>query len=238
MNIYISGQEQTSGKTMIAAGLASVLQSLEYKAGVYKPIQTGAIDKRKYLVSPDLAFVKILDKYITVHSTYMYKTKSLPITCEKLENIEINIENLVQDYRKLSKKTDILITEATGGLMTPLKNNIFDYDIPLKLKLPVVFVVTPGINNLNNYLNEINIAKIKGLDIAGVIINKYPLYSEAPDVKAFPELIEKYTDSKVLGLIRNFKGKSVQANILFNEILNGIDIEDVFRMKIPKLHSI
>ena len=57
------------------------------------------------------------------------------------------------------------------------------------------------------------------------------------EIKSFPTLIEEYCDVKVLGLIRSFKGNSVQANTLITEILNGIDLEDVFRMKIPKLNG-
>lgn len=222
---------------MISAGLAAVMQSLGYKTAVYKPIQTGAIDKGKYLLSPDLTFVKMFDRYIKTHSTYMLKSKALPVVGAELERINIDIEDIVNDYNILKEKYDTLITESVGGLMTPIKENIFTAHIAKGLNIPVVFIVTPGSNNLNNCLNEINTAKTFGLDIVGVIINKFPLYSENPDIKVFPTLIETYTDSKVLGLIKNFKGKSVQTNILFNEILNGIDVEDVFRVKIPKLHG-
>ena len=69
MNIFVTSIDNSGGKTVISAGIAAVMQSLGYKAGVYKPIQTGAVDKGKYLISPDLAFVKILDPYITTHST-------------------------------------------------------------------------------------------------------------------------------------------------------------------------
>jgi len=237
MNIFISGIDNKSGKTVISAGIAAVMQSLGYKSGVYKPIQTCAIDKGKYLQSPDLTFVKMLDPYITTHSTYMLKTNALPVIGAELENININIEEIQKDYNLLSKKTDALITESTGGLMTPLKDNLFSIHIPLTLKLPVIFIINPSGNTLNNYLNEINTAKTAGLDISGVIINKYPLYSDNVDIKAFPTLIEQYTDVKILGLIRNFKGKSVPTNILLQEILNGIDIQEVFKIKIPKLNS-
>lgn len=237
MNIFITGINNNSGKTVISAGIAAVMQSLGYKAGVYKPIQTGAIDKGKYLLSPDLSFVKILDPYITTHSTYMMVTKATPIIGAKIEKININLDEIAKDYNILTQKTDTLITESTGGLMTPLNENLFSIQIPLTLNLPILFVVNPGENTINNYLNEINTAKTAGAIIAGVIINKFSVYSENPDIKAFPELIEKYTDTKVLGLIRNFKEKSVQSSMLFNEILNGIDLEDVFQMKIPKLNG-
>ncbi|MCD7740573.1 MAG: dethiobiotin synthase [Candidatus Gastranaerophilales bacterium] len=236
MNIFISSTEKGSGKTIIAAGIAAVMQSLGYNTGVYKPIQTGAVDKGKYLLSPDLTFVKMLDPYIKTHSTYMFTSNTLPAAAAEINKININIEEIQKDYSILTKKTDILLIEAAGGLMTPLNDNLFSLQIPLSLKIPVLFIINPGINSLNHYLNELNSAKTLGVDVAGVIINKYPVYSDNPDTKAFPNLIEKYSDARILGLIRNFKGKSIRTDILFNEILNGIDLEDLFRIKIPKLN--
>lgn len=232
-NIFITGINSGCGKTVISAGIAAVMQSLSYKTGVYKPIQTGAIDKEKYLISPDLAFVKMLDPYITTHSTYMFNEKTLPIINGK--NIEL--QDITRDYEILSEKTDTLIVEGFGGLMTPLSKGLYTYHLPLSLKLPVIFVVNPSNDSINNYFNEINTAKTAGLNILGVIVNKFSAYSENLEVKEFPNLIENYCDVKVLGIIRNFKGSSVQTNTLINEILNGIDLEEVFRMKIPKLNG-
>lgn len=237
MNIFISSIDNANGKTIIGAGIAAVMQSLGYKTGVFKPIQTGAIDKGHYLVSPDLTFVKMLDPYITTHSTYMFKTDAVPSICSEIEKVKINLENITKDYNILAQKLDTLIVEATGGLMTPVTDCCFSYHILRNLKIPIVFIINPKSDSINHYLNEINTAKSLGLDIAGTIINKYPVNSENPDVKAFPTLIEKYSDVKVLGLIRNINSKSVTSTILFNEILNGIDLEDIFRMKIPKLNG-
>ena len=237
MNIYITSINNGSGKTLIAGGIAAVMQSLGYNTGVYKPIQTGAISKEKFLISPDLTFIKMLDPYITAHSTYMMKTKAMPIIASETEKVNIKKEDIIRDYSILAEKTDTLLVEATGGLMTPLKDDFFNYNIPLKLQLPVIFVLNPFTDDINHYLNELNTAKTAGLDIVGVIINKFSVYSDNPEIKLFPQLIEKYSDAKVLGLIRNFKGSSIKANILIDEILNGIDFEDVFRMKIPKLNK-
>ena len=237
MNIFITGINNKSGKTVISAGITAVMQSLGYKTGVYKPIQTGAIDKGKYLISPDLSFVKMLDPYIKTHSTYMMISKATPIIAAEIEHLKIKLDDIEKDYNILKKNTDTLIVESTGGLMTPINEGIFSIHIPIMLKLPILFIVNPTENTINNYLNEINTATNANANIIGVIINKFPVYSENPDIKAFPSLIEKYTVIKVLGLIRNFKEKSVQSSVLFNEILNGIDLEDVFQIKIPKLNK-
>ena len=237
MNIFITGIGNNSGKTIISAGISAVLQSVGYKVGVYKPVQLGAIDKEDYLISPDLAIVKMLDQNIITHSTFMMKSKLIPSISAQIENMDINLESIVKDYKILLDRTNILITEATGGLMTPLKDGLFSYHIPLKLKLPVIFVVNPTTDSLNLLLNEINTAKTAGLDIGGIIINKFPATSKNEEIQAFPSLVEKYSNTKVLGIIRNFCGKSVHTNILINEVLNGIDLEDVFRIKLKKLNS-
>ncbi len=232
-NIFITGINSNCGKTVISAGIAAVMQSLGYKTGVYKPIQTGAIDKGKYLISPDLAFVKMLDPYITTHATHIYTEKTLPATIENAADMQ----EITKDYNILSEKTDTLIVEAIGGLMTPLSKNLYTYHIPKLLNLPIIFVVNPSNDNVNNYFNEINTARTAGLDVLGVIINKFEVDSDSPEIKHFPALIENYSDVKVIGLIRKFKGNSVKADTLITEILNGIDLEDVFRMKIPKLNK-
>ena len=167
----------------------------------------------------------------------MMVSKATPIIAAEIENLKIKLDEIEKDYNILQKSTDTLIVESTGGLMTPLNKGIFSIHIPIMLKLPILFIVNPAENTINNYLNEINTAKSADAKILGVIINKFPVYSENPDIKAFPALIEEYTDVKVIGLVRNFKEKSVQSNILFNEILNGIDLEDVFQIKIPKLNK-
>lgn len=235
MNIFFTGTEKGCGKTMLAGGIASVMQSLEYSTGVYKPIQTGALDGGKCLISPDLSFVKMLNPYIQTHSTYMFKTKAMPIIGAELEHKNINIDEIVRDYNILNEKTDILIVESTGGLMMPVKDNIFNAHIPLSLKIPVVFIICPSADGLENCINTLNTAKSAELDVAGIIINKYQPYSENPDIKAFPTLIENYTDTKILGIIRTFKGKTVAENVLFKEILNGVNLQELFNIKIPKL---
>ena len=235
-NIFISSINNGDGKTVISAGVAAIMQSFGYKTGIYKPIQIGASEHGDYLLSPDLKFVKLLDPYIITHCTYMIKEKVSPaVICEE-KKLDITLEEINTDYSLLSKKTDTLIVEAPSGLMIPLNKSLFTYHIPLKLKLPVVFVVTPSTNSINHYLTEINTAKTLGINIRGVIINKYSVYSESKEIKTFPSLIEKYSDVKVIGLIRNFKGKTVNSSTLINEILNGIDLEDLFKMKISKLN--
>ena len=65
LNVFISGLERQSGKTIVTAGLAATMQSLSYPTSVYKPIQTGATELNGFKSSPDLALIKRVDSNIT-----------------------------------------------------------------------------------------------------------------------------------------------------------------------------
>ncbi len=235
MSIFITGINQGCGKTIIASGITAVMQSLGYRTGVYKPIQTGAIDKGNYLISPDLDFVAKLDPNITTHSTYLLTSECTPAAAAEIERVKISIDDIINDYNILVKNTEVLVVEGTGGLLTPLKENLFNIHIPLMLKIPVIFIVTPSNDSLNTFLNELNTAYKAGLDIIGVIVNKYPLQSKNSEITSFISVLEKYGNIKVLGVIRYFKDKIFKTDELFTEILNSIDLKEILRMEIPKL---
>ena len=236
MNVYITGINKGCGKTVITAGIAGVMQSFGYKSCVYKPIQTGAIENGKYIISPDLTFTKRVDSYIQTHSTYMFITNAISEIGSQIEKVNIDLETIKRDYSILKNTNEIVIVEAPSSIMTPICDNTFAGKIPLSLNIPSVIVITPSSDNIGSYLAELNCAKSMGLDISGVIINKFPVYSESAEIKSFPSLIEKYSDVKIVGLIRNFKGRSITTSTLISEIINGINLEEIFKMKISKLN--
>lgn len=237
LNVFITGTDSNVGKTFITAGLAATMQSLGYSTCVYKPIQTGAVEKSGFAQAPDLVYVKTIDPYIKTHCTYFLKEKCSPLISAEYENMFIDKHFIKKDYELVSKEMDCMITEGTGGIMTPLAPNFVVSDLIKSLDLPVVLVVNPEVSTINQTLLTINSASSKGLKVRGVIINKFPEMCSSIDTKTAPRLIEEYSDAKVLGVIKDFYDvKKINPNDLITNILNGIDIESVFDVKIAKLN--
>lgn len=234
LNVFVTGTDVNVGKTFITAGLAATMQSLGYSTCVYKPIQTGALGNG-FLQSPDLAFVKNIDPYIKTYSSYLLKTQANPSIAAEIENITIDKTLIKNDYEQISKEHDCIITEGTGGIMTPIAPNFLISDMVKILNLPVVIIIKPDSGTVNHTLLTVDHAISKGLNVRGVIINNLPESGDI-NIKTAPRLIEEYTDAKVLGIIKTFPNmKSINPNDLITEILNGIDIESVFDVKIAKL---
>lgn len=238
MNIFVTGTNSGIGKTLISAGLATIMQSLGYASAVYKPIQTGAKEKQTFLQAPDLAFVKQIDQFLATYCTYLLKSDAVPAIGAEYARTTIDITKIQKDYKKIAKSTDTVLVEGVGGLLTPISPTMFNIDIAKCLNLPILIITYPDSSSLNNTLLTVNYAKSQGIEICGVIVNMYPENTLDINIRTAPRLIEEYSDAKVLGIIKDFgKYTKLNAGILIDTILNNVDIEEIFKIKIPKLSS-
>lgn len=238
MNIFVTGTSSGVGKTLISAGLATIMQSLGYASAVYKPIQTGAKEKQTFLQAPDLAFVKQIDQFLATYCTYLLKSDAVPAIGAEYARTTIDITKIQKDYKKIAKSADTVLVEGVGGLLTPISPTMFNIDIAKCLNLPILIITYPDSSSLNNTLLTVNYAKSQGIEICGVIVNMYPENTLDINIRTAPRLIEEYSDAKVLGIIKDFgKYTKLNAGILIDTILNNVDIEEIFKIKIPKLSS-
>ena len=218
---------------------ASTIEWTEKKAGVYKPIQSGAILNNNDLLSPDLEFVKSIDSNILTKVTYNLKKPVVPSIAAILDNVKIYKNRIKIDYENLKENCDFVIVEGAGGLLVPVAEDFMMRDIAKFLDLPIVIVARPDLGTINHTLLTIEAAKSKGLNILGVIISNYPSDTDDIAIKTAPAIINELTGIKILGIlpvveeIRNNAPEKSEA--LIDTIINNINIQEFFKIKIPKL---
>lgn len=238
MSIFITGTDTGVGKTVITAGIAAVMQGLGYSTGVYKPVQTGAIEAGSNLISPDLHFVHSIDPNIITMSSYDFINPVAPSLAAELENTRINTNKFKIDYLTLKKECDFVIVEGAGGLLVPICQNFFMRDLVKSLDLPLLIVARPGLGTINHTLLTIEVAKNYNLDILGVIISNYPCETDDIAVKTAPDIINRLSGVKILGILPEIEGLMLNFNnheLLIDAVINHIDLQEVFRIKIPKI---
>jgi len=237
MDIFVTGTDIGVGKTFIASALASIMQSLNYKSAIYKPIQTGAYEQNGFIVAPDIAFARKLDPYLATECTYFLKNDIYPLIAAELESIKINPKILMKDYTMLSQKYDCTVVEGTGGLMTPVATRFTMANIISMFNIPIIIVAQVNPNTVNDTLLAVNYAHTMGLKVNGVILNKYPENNENATIKNIPRLIEEYSDTKIVGIIKEIPNNtySITPSVILDNVLNGVDVEKIFNTRIPKL---
>ena len=234
LNLYITSPNKNNGKTFLSTGLAVTMQSLGYSTSVYKPVQAGGIEINGFMQSPELTIIKTMDPYINTGFSYLFKSKTVPFIASEDENIPIDFGTILKDYKSIISTSDCTIIDSEGGLLTPLSATLQNVDIVTRLQVPLLFVITPSEEEIDSALLSLNLAQEKGLLIRGVVINNISEDCSKKTLTSITRIIEEYSNAKILGLISQLKGK-ITPEDLITLIINGIDIESIFDVKIEKL---
>ena len=234
LDLYVTGTDETSDKIFVTAGLGATMNCLGYSTGIYKPVATGAVMLNGFMQSPDIAFIKYTDPYLKIYNSYLLKAQNSPLLAAAAENIIIERNNILKDFQNIQDVNECLIVDGVSGLGSPLSKNFLEEDMIKSLDLPLLMVVSAQNSSLNNIILSINHANETGIKIRGAILSNYPQNCEDVNIKLMPRIIEEYTGVKILGILPAFD-KNINPNDLICEILNGVDIEGIFQVRIAKL---
>ena len=220
LDVFVSGLQRQSGKTIVAAGIAATMQSLSYSTSVYKPIQIGSIKLNDFKSSPDMAYVKLFDSNILTHSTYLLSGLSSPFVSSYEDGVNIDLNNIFSDFQSL-KINDCNIVEGVNSLFAPVAKDLIELDIVKTLNIPLLLVVNPKVSTISDVLMCLKSINAEGVKFAGIIINQYDENSDNLEHKYFPQILKEFCDVETL----------------IEDILTKVDIEEVFGLKIAKLNS-
>lgn len=238
LSIFISGLVRQSGKTLLTAGLAGTMQSLCYSTSVYKPIQTGAITLNNNLVSQDLQAVKNIDANIKTSSLYNFQSQLTPLVAAYEGDSKIDITSIYNGFQTNIQMTECHIVEGANSIFSPIDERRTEADIVKTLGLPLLLVVNPKISSIGEVISGINFIRSNKVNLLGVVVNDYDENSENLEEKYFPQLIKEYSNVEILGNLPHYEDmRDLTPDTLIADVLNQVDIERIFGLKIAKLNS-
>lgn len=174
---------------MISALLTKSLR-LTTQICYWKPIQTGIEEDNDTQTVKMLA--KLSDDEVFDHGFRLEKPLS-PHLSARLANVEITVDNTLQFLQNADKER-FFIVEGAGGILVPLNENELITDLMKVLNLPVIVVARSSLGTINHTCLTIEMLRIRGLEVFGVIMNGEP---NLENKKA----IEHYGNIKVLAEI-------------------------------------
>ncbi|KAG2472235.1 MAG: ATP-dependent dethiobiotin synthetase BioD [Nitrosopumilales archaeon] len=216
-SFFITGTDTDVGKTWIAAGLARAFRNMGIDVGIMKPFAAGNSQKTGFK-SED---AEILSKAAKVNdpenlvNPQFFPIPASPYTAMKNSNVfeKVNVDLILQNFKKLSKLHDSIIVEGMGGIMTPILKNYYITNLINDLNLEIIIITRTRIGTLNHTIMTCKMAKKYGLHVRGIIINQIDL--DGYDVDVLKDDIEEITGFSVLGTVPFLKNFDVEqiANI-------------------------
>lgn len=158
--IFVTGTDTGVGKTLVSALLVAGMEA-EY----WKPIQCGLeeVTDREWVIRKTA-----IPEWRTYPEAYRLKHPLSPHAAARLEEMTIDIDSISIPPVSFSRP---LIVEGAGGIMVPLNSHQYMLDLMKRLALPVLLVTSSRLGTINHTLLSLEILRLHGLEILGVVIN-------------------------------------------------------------------
>lgn len=196
--LFVTSAVAGAGKTVVAGAIAQVMAQ-QVRVGALKPIDTKSVHRREGLISEDAEILAYrgdvrfpLDVICPIRSR---NTLPRSLTGEFIEWSLIR-----QSLSLMNGQVDALVVEGVGGIMTPLDLQYTNLDIARWLDLPVVIVVHPGEEALNQILSCAEISRGAQLTVAGVVINRYDPETASSAEEKMLSVIERSAGARLLAV--------------------------------------
>jgi dethiobiotin synthetase len=190
-----------------------------------KPIETGCSRHADVLMSADGAFLKEISRVrepMSRISPYCFEKPLAPMLASEMEGVEINVRKIIARFDELAAKYGAVVVEGVGGILAPVAEGYFVADLAADIGLPVVVVASPFIGTINHTLLTVNHALMRGLDVAGIIINYRRPEEGSLAEKTNPQALSRLSPAPLIGVMPYIEDLTKEA--LDDAVLSHLDM--------------
>jgi dethiobiotin synthetase len=181
---FITGTDTGVGKTFVSCALLHAFAAQGYRVVGMKPVAAGCRNQNGSLLSEDVEQLQAASNLQLPASTvnpYAFEPPIAPHIAAAEAGVAINIPLIVDNFKQLQQKADIVIVEGVGGFCVPLNNTEDTADLAVALDLPVILVVGLQLGCINHALLTAQVIQQAGLMLAGWVANHVTREMEAGD---------------------------------------------------------
>ena len=211
--LLVTGTDTDVGKTLVAAAVADWFRRRHRRVGVLNPIATGCVHRREGLVSEDAEFLAHCAEArfpLDVICPVRYAEPLAPSVAAEREKRPVDWDAVQRSLRMIQTGSDVMIVEGVGGVLVPLDANHTVIDLAHWLKFPAIVVVRAGLGTINHTLLTVNALRDADVNVAGVVINRYPADGASVAEETNPRVIEKLGKVPVLCVVPEEKLQDVK----------------------------
>jgi len=174
--LFITGTDTEVGKTYVAALIARSLRAAGHRVGVYKPAASGCREVEGELVADDAVLLweaagrpGELDRVCPQR----FRAALAPHLAAREEGKTLDPDLLRTGIEYWRARSDVIVVEGAGGLMSPLGDDEYVADLANDLGFPLVIVARNSLGTINHTLQTLIAAATfrDGLSIAGIVFN-------------------------------------------------------------------
>lgn len=174
--LFVVGTDTSVGKTFVASRIVARLVGAGVKVGVYKPAASGCIRFGRAIIAEDaIALWEASGRAGTLDAVcpQRFIASLAPHLAARAEKKRLDPKLLRSGLKYWTDRSDIVIVEGAGGLMSPLGDEEYVADLAAAFGFPLIVVVPNRIGAINSALLTLIAAAARPvpLPIAGIVLN-------------------------------------------------------------------
>lgn len=172
----MTGTDTGVGKTFVTACIARILRRSGLRVGVYKPVASGCVWRGEQLVSDDaLVLWDAAGRLGELEAVcpQRFAAPLAPPLAAAAEGRAVDAALLRTGLQHWLDRTDVVLVEGAGGLMSPVTEREFVADLACDFGFPLLVVAANALGVINQTLQTLITATVfgDGLDVAGIVLN-------------------------------------------------------------------
>jgi dethiobiotin synthetase len=193
--LVVTGTDTGVGKTVVTAAIAGLASMAGLRVAVVKPVQTGVGAGEE----ADIDAIRRLSGVTDTHELARYRDPLAPATAARAQGVTATPAiQLAKQIADLDGR-DLVLVEGAGGLLVRLDcEHATIVDVARQINAELLVVVPAGLGALNATALTCDVARRRGLRIAGIVIGAWP---HQPDLAATTNLVDlpAYAEALLLG---------------------------------------
>lgn len=204
--LFITGTNTSVGKTQVSALIVKSLISDGHRVGVYKPVASGCKREGTELIAEDA--VKLWEAAgrpgtLDEVCPQRFRAPLAPSMAAAVEGNSVDRKLLRDGLKVWQQRSDIVIVEGAGGLMSPLSDEDYNADLAEEFGYPLVVVALNELGTINATLQTLITAQnvVPKLPIAGIVLNRVALSTSDESIKWNAEEIAHRASAPLLATV-------------------------------------
>ena len=173
--LFITGTDTGVGKTVVTCAIARAATARGHAVAVCKPVATGAEWDGARWVCDDtrrLAAAAGTSPPPEEVTRWTFREPAAPPVAARAEGAELHLGAIAAEVRRHASPEHLLLVEGVGGLLCPLTERETVGDLVAVLGFPLIVVTRRSLGTLNHTLLTLEVARGRGLDVRGVVVNE------------------------------------------------------------------
>jgi dethiobiotin synthetase len=172
--LFVTGTDTGVGKTYVACLIIRALRARRREVRALKPVATGANRIGDQWLSDDtrrLGDAAGSKDYRSI-SPWVFPEPLAPSVAARRHGVALSVERIAAAVREQAAPNVDLVVEGVGGLLCPLNESETVADLIAALGLPALVVTRNVLGTLNHTLLTLEVAAVRRLSIAGVVVSE------------------------------------------------------------------